>query len=169
MLLETPGSFAARALVRSYPFRERASTREPLDVSILVLRITKSPVWTFTRGRTTGGACPPVPVRVGGAARRYAPRPRLVPGRGRCSPRTGTTPRQRINEVEEDTPEAFRVRRQLVKLLVEGITVGEKREDGNTEVRLIYRFDPPDGRDGEEDSVVDAIPNSEGFLRHQTA
>ena len=37
------------------------------------------------------------------------------------------------------------------------------------EVRLIYRFDPPDGRDGEEDSVVDAIPNSEGFLRHQTA
>jgi hypothetical protein len=101
VLLETPGSFAARALVRSYPFRERASTREPLDVSILVLRITKSPVWTFTRGRTTGGACPPVPVRVGGAARRYAPRPRLVPGRGRCSPRTGTTPRQRINEVED--------------------------------------------------------------------
>ena len=56
-----------------------------------------------------------------------------------------------------------------MKLLVEGIAVGEKREDGNTEVRLIYRFDPPDGREGEEDSVVDAILNSEGFLRYQTA
>ena len=74
-----------------------------------------------------------------------------------------TTLKQRITKVEEDTQEAFRVRKQLVRLLVKGITVGEKRENGNMEVRITYRFDPPDGRDGEDDSVVDAIPNPPVF------
>ena len=80
------------------------------------------------------------------------------------------TLRVRIKEVEEDTQEAFRVRRQLVRLLVEGITVGEKREDGNTEVRITYRFDPPDGRDSEENSVVDAIRNGSQYrtTKHAT-
>ena len=80
------------------------------------------------------------------------------------------TLRERINEVEEDTQEAFRVRRQLVRLLVEGITVGEKREDGNTEVRITYRFDPPEGQDGEEDSVVDAKRNGSQYrtTKHAT-
>jgi site-specific DNA recombinase len=53
------------------------------------------------------------------------------------------TLRERIAEVEEDTEEAFRARRQLVKLLVQSITVGEKREDGSIEVRITYRFGPP--------------------------
>ncbi len=51
--------------------------------------------------------------------------------------------RERIAEVEEDTEEAFRARRQLVKLLVQSITVGNKHEDGGIEVRITYRFGPP--------------------------
>jgi len=51
--------------------------------------------------------------------------------------------RECIAEVEEDTEEAFRARRQLVKLLVQSITVGKKREDGGIEVRITYRFGPP--------------------------
>jgi hypothetical protein len=46
-------------------------------------------------------------------------------------------------EVEEDTEEAFRAGRQLVKLLVQSVTVGKKHEDGGTEVRITYRFGPP--------------------------
>jgi hypothetical protein len=48
--------------------------------------------------------------------------------------------RRRVAEVEEYTPEAFRVRRQLVRLLVAGMTVGKRHEDGGTEVRITYRF-----------------------------
>ncbi len=51
--------------------------------------------------------------------------------------------RERIAEVEEDTEEAFRARRQLVKLLVQSITVGKKNEGGGIEVRITYRFGPP--------------------------
>jgi hypothetical protein len=51
--------------------------------------------------------------------------------------------RERIAEVEEDTEEAFRARRHLVKLLVQSITVGKKREDGSIEVRITYHFGPP--------------------------
>ena len=51
--------------------------------------------------------------------------------------------RERIAEVKEDTEEAFRARRQLVKLLVQSITVGEKHKDGGIEVRITYRFGPP--------------------------
>ena len=49
--------------------------------------------------------------------------------------------RQRLAEVEE----AFRARRQLVKLLVAGITAGNRREDGSAEIRITYRFGPPCG------------------------
>src|SRR5215212_6418828 len=52
--------------------------------------------------------------------------------------------RERIAEVEEDTEEAFRVRRQLVKLLVQSIIVG-KNHEGCIEVRITYRFGPPGG------------------------
>jgi hypothetical protein len=51
--------------------------------------------------------------------------------------------RERKAEVEEDTEDAFRARRQLVKLLVQSITVGKKHEDGGIEVRITYRFGPP--------------------------
>ena len=51
--------------------------------------------------------------------------------------------RERIAEVE-DTEEAFRARRQLVKLLAQSITVGKRyEEDGGVEVRITYRFGPP--------------------------
>src|SRR5215203_688095 len=73
-----------------------------------------------------------------------------------------TTLRERINEVEEDTQEAFRVRRKLVRLLVVGVTVGEKREDGSTNVRITYRFDPPDEWDKEADSVAGGVLNPLG-------
>ena len=68
------------------------------------------------------------------------------------------TLRHHITEVEKDTQEAFRTRRQLVRLLVEGIKIGEKREEGNTEIRITYRFDPPNARDS-EDNIVDGAPN----------
>jgi site-specific DNA recombinase len=55
------------------------------------------------------------------------------------------TLRERIADVEEDTAEAFRVRRQLVKLLVQSITAGKKHEGGSIEVRITYRFGPPGG------------------------
>jgi hypothetical protein len=52
------------------------------------------------------------------------------------------TLRERISEIEADTDEAFQARRQLVKLLVAGVTIG-RREDGGREIRIIYRFGPP--------------------------
>jgi hypothetical protein len=69
--------------------------------------------------------------------------------------------RQHISEVEKDTPEAFRTRRQLVRLLVEGIKIGDKREDGNTEIRITYRFGPPasPGALVEEGSSVESFKN----------
>jgi hypothetical protein len=65
--------------------------------------------------------------------------------------------RERIAEVEEDTEEAFRARRQLVKLLVQAITVGKKHEDGGIQVRITYRFgrpSPPPAEAGGEVSVT---------------
>jgi hypothetical protein len=56
--------------------------------------------------------------------------------------------KQRVAEVEADTEDAFRVRRQLVKLLVAGITARKRHEDGGTEVRITYRFGPPPGGGG---------------------
>jgi hypothetical protein len=50
--------------------------------------------------------------------------------------------RERAEEVEEDTPEAFFKRQQLVCLLVEGITLSSD-EDGETTVEVTYRFGPP--------------------------
>jgi hypothetical protein len=61
--------------------------------------------------------------------------------------------RERIAEVEEDTKGAFRARRQLVKLLVQSITVGKKHEDGGIEVRITYRFGPPSSPPAEADGA----------------
>ena len=49
----------------------------------------------------------------------------------------------RVADVEDGTKEDFRVRRQLVRLLVAEITLGKKPENGETEVRFTYRFGPP--------------------------
>jgi hypothetical protein len=48
-----------------------------------------------------------------------------------------------VAEVDEDTPEARRRRRGLIKLLVERMTVS-RGEDGSTEVHITYRFGPPE-------------------------
>src|SRR5215208_5152059 len=45
--------------------------------------------------------------------------------------------------VEDGTKEGFRARRQLERLLVVEVTVGKKLENGETEVRITYRFGPP--------------------------
>jgi ribosomal protein L29 len=51
--------------------------------------------------------------------------------------------RERVEEVEGDTPEAFRARRRLVKLLVQSISADKRPEDGRTEIQVTYRFGPP--------------------------
>ena len=73
------------------------------------------------------------------------------------------TLKERIAEVEEDTQEAFRKRRQLVKLLVEGITAGKK--EGRSEVRITYRFDPPGEAQDGEDAFLSSVQNSSPNLR----
>ena len=49
----------------------------------------------------------------------------------------------RVADVEDGTKEAFRARRQLVRLLVAEVTVDKKPDSGETEVRITYRFGPP--------------------------
>jgi hypothetical protein len=73
-----------------------------------------------------------------------------------------TTLRERVYEIEENTPEAFEKRKRLVRLLVQGVTL--ENEGGQTKVRVTYRFDPPDERD-DRDSVVDGVPNTSPNLR----
>ncbi len=51
--------------------------------------------------------------------------------------------RDRVEEVEEDTPGAYQKRSQLVKLLVSGVTAGWDA-DGRIDVRITYRFGPPE-------------------------
>ncbi|HKH12527.1 MAG TPA: recombinase zinc beta ribbon domain-containing protein, partial [Rubrobacter sp.] len=75
--------------------------------------------------------------------------------------------RERVEDVEGDTPEAFAARRRLVGLLVGSITAGRREEDGRTEVSVTYRFDPPseaapdEGQEAAADFVGD-VPNSCG-------
>jgi|SRR5215210_141390 len=57
--------------------------------------------------------------------------------------------RRSLDEVEEDTPEAFGKRKQLVGLLVESISLGRSQESGRAEVRVTYRFGPPPAPDAE--------------------
>jgi hypothetical protein len=47
-----------------------------------------------------------------------------------------------LEDVEGDSPEAFERRRELVRWLVERITVG-RDENGHTRVEITYRFAPP--------------------------
>jgi site-specific DNA recombinase len=71
------------------------------------------------------------------------------------------TLRERVEEIEGDTPAAYRKRRQLVKLLVAGITVGRGPE--SVEVQITYRFGPPDGSE-EQGQFMDGSQNSEVVL-----
>jgi hypothetical protein len=76
--------------------------------------------------------------------------------------------RERIAEVEGDTPEAFLKRRRLVELLVAGITTG-KGAQGRPEVQITYRFGPPNaaGSEGEETFVGGVqSPPAQFALKH---
>jgi hypothetical protein len=75
-----------------------------------------------------------------------------------------TALRERLEEIEEDTPEAFLKRQQLVRLLVEEITIG-KSEDGKTTAEVTYRFGPPDGITDGKYGVVSNVQNYPPNLR----
>jgi site-specific DNA recombinase len=66
--------------------------------------------------------------------------------------------RERAEEIEEDTPEAFHKRQHLVRLLVERITLN--REGRDTTVEITYRFGPPDDCAAVEDNVVGNVRDS---------
>jgi len=72
------------------------------------------------------------------------------------------TLRERLTEIEEDTPEAFAKRRRLVGLLVEGIVLG-RNENGKTTVEITYRFGPSEAP-SEEDALATGEQNSCGNL-----
>ena len=67
--------------------------------------------------------------------------------------------RRRLAEVEEDTPEAFGKRKQLVRLLIESISLGKRQQDGRAETQITYRFEPPPASDAEsiEDSSMSVL------------
>jgi hypothetical protein len=66
------------------------------------------------------------------------------------------TLRENLSEVEQETEEAYLRRREVVKLLVEKITV-DRDEYGRAEVHITYRFGPPTE---EYTSFVDGVRNS---------
>jgi hypothetical protein len=72
--------------------------------------------------------------------------------------------RERIEEIEEDTPEAYFKRQQLVRLLVDGIAVG-RGEGGETMVEITYRFGPPDDTTDGEYGFVGNVQNSSPNFR----
>ncbi len=74
--------------------------------------------------------------------------------------------RERFHEIEGDSEEAFRARRQIVRLLVEGIVIEEKRKGEAPGVRITYRFNEPEGTAGERGSELrDVSRNTKDFLR----
>jgi chromosome segregation ATPase len=50
--------------------------------------------------------------------------------------------REGVSEIEADSPEAFQERRELVRLLVEGITT-DRDENGHPRVEITHPFGPP--------------------------
>jgi hypothetical protein len=67
--------------------------------------------------------------------------------------------RRRLDEVEEDTPEGFEKRKQLVRLLVESISLGKSQQEGRAEVQITYRFEPPPASSSEEDLSMPGLKN----------
>jgi hypothetical protein len=66
------------------------------------------------------------------------------------------TLRDRLEALEEDTEEAFLQRREVVKLLVERITISAG-ENGRVKIDIIYKFCPPEP---EEDAELCAVGNT---------
>jgi seryl-tRNA synthetase len=56
---------------------------------------------------------------------------------------------RRLDEIEEDTPEGFEKRKQLIGLLVKSISLGKCQQEGRAEVQITYRFGPPPASDAE--------------------
>ena len=69
------------------------------------------------------------------------------------------TLRKNLAEVEQDTDEAFRKRRELVNLLIEKFSA-DRDEDGRVRVDISYRFSPP-----ESPSSADGLDGVRDFLR----
>jgi site-specific DNA recombinase len=69
--------------------------------------------------------------------------------------------RKRLDEVEENTPEGFEKRKQLVGLLVESISLGKSQQEGRAEVQITYRFGPPPDSvsESEEDVSMPVVKN----------
>jgi site-specific DNA recombinase len=67
--------------------------------------------------------------------------------------------RERIEEIEGDTEEAFQARRRLVKLLVQSISAGKRPDDGRTEIQVTYRFGPPPSETVADQSSVGPFKN----------
>jgi hypothetical protein len=69
--------------------------------------------------------------------------------------------RQRLEEVENDTPEWFEKHKQLLGLLVESISLGKSQQEGRAEVQITYRFGPPLASDAEseEDLSMPVVKN----------
>jgi hypothetical protein len=80
------------------------------------------------------------------------------------------TLKERIEEVEGDSEEAFRARRQLVRLLVDTIVIEDKRKGEGPRVRITYRFDEPDGAASERGGeLCEVSRNSDEFLKAKKA
>jgi site-specific DNA recombinase len=76
------------------------------------------------------------------------------------------TLKERIHEVEGDSEEAFRARRQLVRLLVAGIVIEDKRKGDGPRVRITYRFQPPEETASEhEGDLCEVSRNTSEFLK----
>jgi len=78
---------------------------------------------------------------------------------------SGPTLRERVEELEEDTPDAFKKSQQRVRLLVEKI-VATRDEGGDITIELTYRFDPglPEKPAAESDGFISDIQNSSGMM-----
>jgi multidrug efflux pump subunit AcrA (membrane-fusion protein) len=80
-----------------------------------------------------------------------------------------TSLKERIHEVEGDSEEAFRARRQLVRLPVDGIVIEDKRKGEEPRVRTTYRFDEPEGAARERGGkVCEVSRNSDESLEAKT-
>ena len=74
--------------------------------------------------------------------------------------------RERIHEVEGDSEEAFRARRQIVRLLVGGIIIEDKRKGNEPRVRITYRFEEPEETaEGMSGELCEVSRNTNEFLK----
>jgi hypothetical protein len=74
-----------------------------------------------------------------------------------------------LDEIEEDTPEGFEKRKQLVGLLVGSISLGKSQESGRAEVQITYRFGPPLVSDAEsDDSFMPGLKNGRASITPDT-